>query len=524
MRFTRYIFTIFMAAILSGTGNSPPAFAASDPILQLDSENKIEIDLQMIVDDLLPLLLETAAAESEEEAAKLQGLMDLINVRALDRLYLESTITKEKGRTRATISLLPDTKEGLLPALFAVSPGEYRFGSYLAGEDVVLQFSLPNFSGFLSVALDLLADPQYHEMIPFLTVDEDGELDIFGIKPRQDLLPLLAGELDLVLFAPAAGPVGEVPPFTLALGATDGPALRDRILQILGQVAGPGMAEELTAMPGEPVGDFLSYPLPGGVSYAVSQDFLVVTSETERMAGLLAEPDRRFKPLRALEYGRLNGDRLLEMFASKAGAAGEDSSPEEQMKAELFKALGEEPMGMLEYRVTSGRPGSIDIEVIHPGSLMGLQYRMLRAGLAMAPKGQALKAERAKYQETTHVLDAAMTAYGVDHDGTFPADPQVLVEEGYLEYFPDLQPTPLGEYLEGGYTYVPLSDKAGAIVGYYLFVYGVDPHGGQDVFSAENMADPVHFQVARDGEPDGVVNFCYDGIAIDQVEMWRSED
>ena len=524
MRSTRYILTIFLAAVLSGTGSNLPAFAASDPILQLDSESKIEIDLQMIVDDLLPILLETAAAESEEEAAKLQLVMDLINVRALDRLYLESAITKEKGRTRATISLLPDAKEGLLPALFAVSPGEYRFGSYLAGEDVVLQFSLPNFSGFLSVALDLLADPQYHEMIPFLTVDEEGELDIFGIKPRQDLLPLLAGELDLVLFSPVAGPVGEVPPFTLALGTADGPALKDRILQILGQFAGPEMAAELAAMPGEPVGDYLFYPLPGGVSYAVSQDFLVVTSETERMANLLAEPDRRFKPVRALEYGRLNGDRLLEMFASEAGAASEDSSLEDQMRTELFKALGDEPVGMLEYRVTSGRPGSIDIEVSHPGTLLGLQYRMLRTALTMAPKGQALKADRARYQDITHLLDTALTAYGVDHDGTFPADPQVLVEEGYLESFPDLQLTPLGEYLEGGYTYVPLSDEAGTIVGYYLFVYGVDPHGGHDVFTAENLADPAHFQVARDGKPDGVVNFCYDGIAIDHVEEWRGDD
>jgi hypothetical protein len=125
------------------------------------------------------------------------------------------------------------------------------------------------------------------------------------------------------------------------------------------------------------------------------------------------------------------------------------------------------------------------------------------------------------YQEILHTVDAAMTEYGVDHDGIFPEQPQDLVAAGYLDKFPDLQPTPLGEYLEGGYTYVPLRDETGAVVGYYFFLYGVDPNSGFDVFTADNLADPDNFQVGRDGQLDGVVNFCYDGIALDQVEAWH---
>lgn len=524
MIFRRPIFTIFMAAIIYIAWNTQVAVAANDPILQLESESKIELDLKMMIDDLLPLALEAAAAESEDQAVWIQMLVDLINVRALDRLYLESELTKQEGRTKVSISLQPEVTDGLLPALFSISPGEYRFGSYLPEEEVTMVVSLPNFAGLLGVLLDLLATPQYRDLIPFLTVDDDGELDVFGVKPRQDLLPLLSGELDLVMFTPEEGYDEEMPPFTLAIGANEGSTLRERILEILGQFAGPEMAAELAAMPGEPVGDFMFFSLPEGLSYAVSPDYLVVTSETEKMATLLVEPDRDFKPVRALEYGRLNGDHLLMMFAAEAVAEGESGSPEDKMKAELLAALGEEPVGMLEYWVTSDQAGTIDMEIVHPGALMSMQYQMLKTMLTLAPQARALEKEREMYREILHSVDAAFTAYGEDHGGIFPEQPQVLVEAGYLDYFPELEPTPLGEYLEGGYTYVPLRDETNAIVGYYFFIYGVEPKSGQDVFTADNLADPENFQVGRDGKPDGVVNFCYDGIALDQVEAWQYHD
>jgi hypothetical protein len=37
------------------------------------------------------------------------------------------------------------------------------------------------------------------------------------------------------------------------------------------------------------------------------------------------------------------------------------------------------------------------------------------------------------------------------------------------------------------------------------------------------VTHPEAFHVASDGEPDGVVSFCYDGTAIAQVEAWRKE-
>jgi hypothetical protein len=97
------------------------------------------------------------------------------------------------------------------------------------------------------------------------------------------------------------------------------------------------------------------------------------------------------------------------------------------------------------------------------------------------------------------------------------------VETGYLSDLPDLEPTPLGVYVEDGYTYLPLRDETGTVVGHYFFVYGVDEHAGQDVFTPENLADPQGFRVARDGESDGVVGFSFDGVALEHVESWNDD-
>jgi hypothetical protein len=120
-------------------------------------------------------------------------------------------------------------------------------------------------------------------------------------------------------------------------------------------------------------------------------------------------------------------------------------------------------------------------------------------------------------------VDEALTRYGQEHDGTFPASLDELVEAGYLDALPDLAPTPLGVYVDGGYTYVPLRDESGTVVGHYFFVYGVDENAGRDVFTPDNLAEPEDFRVAKDGENDGVVGFSFDGVALEHVEDWSGD-
>ena len=114
---------------------------------------------------------------------------------------------------------------------------------------------------------------------------------------------------------------------------------------------------------------------------------------------------------------------------------------------------------------------------------------------------------------------ATKATEGHDENISFEA----LVATGYLDALPSLRPTPLGEYVDGGFTYLPLHDEEGSTVGYYFFVYGVDENAGYDVFTPENLADPAGFRAAKDGESDGVVGFSYDGIAIEHVEGWSGD-
>ena len=92
-----------------------------------------------------------------------------------------------------------------------------------------------------------------------------------------------------------------------------------------------------------------------------------------------------------------------------------------------------------------------------------------------------------------------------------------------LTFLPDLAPTPLGVYVDGGYTYVPLRDESGTVVGHYFFVYGGDENAGRDVFTPDNLAEPEDFRVAKDGENDGVVGFSFDGVALEHVEDWSGD-
>ena len=100
----------------------------------------------------------------------------------------------------------------------------------------------------------------------------------------------------------------------------------------------------------------------------------------------------------------------------------------------------------------------------------------------------------------------------------FPETLQGLVDAGYMDAVPgQVKPTTLGQYVDGGYTYVPVADDAGTIAGYYFIVYGMGEGTGFDILTPENMgADTFH--AARDGVPDGIVSYAYGGTEIPHVQ------
>jgi hypothetical protein len=221
------------------------------------------------------------------------------------------------------------------------------------------------------------------------------------------------------------------------------------------------------------------------------------------------------------QYVRVDVDRVLELVANMAEREGQWSE-KSRVRTEILRQIGEKPVGAIEI-ATSSRAGRIEMQVHQPGNILGLEYRLFRGFLAHAREFEEMEKTEHRYRDVTADLDEALTRYGQDHDGVFPENAEGLVEAGYLDRFPDLTPTPLGEYVDGGYTYVPLRDEAGTVAGYFLFVYGGGEGSGFDVFTPENLAHPEAFRMDSDGTKDGVANFCYDGTAIDQVNAWRKD-
>jgi hypothetical protein len=511
-----------LGLLLLWAGGTAPTRAADDPFLRMDSRNEVEVDLQQVVADFVPPILDMTAVKSEEEAAWLQGLLDLVGIYGLDRLHGKSNSNLQGGHASATITLQADAEGSLLQRATTMKAGRFHFARYLDRDKIALLTSITNLPETIEVLLDLLTEPRLQEALPVVSEDEDGREVVGGVAIRDDILPLLAGELDLVVFGPQPDAVSPLPDMILVIGAKDGAVLQDQLLEILAEHVGSEFAEMVAALPGEAVGDFTLRTLPMGLAYAVSDNYLVVGTDATHLQELLAHPAGKLKAVEALRYVWLNGDLLAPVLVSLAKQNTAGDEPGDPVQAALLHVLDEGPVGTAEF-IMNARPGRMELELDYHGTPLGLQYRIYRAMMAAMPAAVALEAQDGRYTQDVSIIDAAMTLYGVEHDGVFPAHVQDLVTEGYLDEFPDLLPTPLGAYLQGGYSYVPLRGEDGTVIGYYLFVFGMNPHGGYDVFTPENLAAPAQFRIGRDGIPDGVVSFCYDGTAVEQVEEWRGE-
>jgi hypothetical protein len=496
--------------------------AGAGPIVKQRTESAIEIDLGMIVDDFVPPLEALAAAEDETAPAKIRALMGLLGLNALDRLHIESSVNDERGISSLTVTLDPSADGGFLGDVFAIPTSRFGFGRYLKEDEAILVVYAAGIGERIAAFEAMFARPELRELAPMAPTDPLSLTAMWGVDARKDILPFLSGELGLIVFPCGADEECEVPKAALVLGLTDGPAFRETILNILGNILGEEPAAELRAMEGEPAGSFTFYPVMPGVSYAIAPDFGIVTTDPELLKEVVARRKGGFPTIDASSYVRVNGDLLVEMLAGLVAKAGADS-PQAGIVAEVLRVVGEEPVGTIELTgKTSG--GRAELEVRAPSSLYAAEYRFLKELFAAAPELAALDAQGKDLHAIVHEVDAALTRYGEEHDGTFPLNFEELVAAGYLDAVPDLTETPLGQYVDGGYTYLPLLDETGSVAGHYFFVYGAGENSGHDVFTPENLeANASTFRVAKDGARDGVVGFSFDGVAIEHVEAWNRE-
>ncbi len=114
--------------------------------------------------------------------------------------------------------------------------------------------------------------------------------------------------------------------------------------------------------------------------------------------------------------------------------------------------------------------------------------------------------------------------YSHEH-GTFPRDPQLLIDEGFLTSFPknpyhnrNMKPRSPSQPFTGDFTYLPLFDDRGKITGCVLVGYGPNLNGGRDIFTkGHDYFHLTSFKPEPDGHPDGVLHVLISQLGDYQV-------
>lgn len=523
------ILALLISLLVLGQIARTGAEEIGDPIVKLNGSQDIELDLAVMVDDLLPRLLAAAAEDDPEDAEMLGRIVDLVGFDALQRLTARTKQSRDHASSKFRITLDPDKNETLLYRLLTTPNRSCDFARYVRQDDLVLFVTLHNFPHYLEVFLDFLAQPEMAEVMGEMPLNSEGDLDLGGFVPRRDLLPLLAGELDFFfLEAPVDAPVSPMSaPYFLVLGATDGFALRDRILEIAGMVGGDAEGEissMLASADPEMVGDFEMKVLPIGAAIAVNQDYLVIGMAPEAMREMLRAAKGDLRVPDGIEWAHIDGAKygaFMESVMDMASMMSPEDPAEDEWLMEIYSVLFQhmDSEEILYRSRKDGLEGQIDVD----GPILSGLYQMLPTLLDELPELMAAeKEDEAKnaYRGAVGQVDEAMMAYAVAHDGTYPEDPTQLLEEGYLQDWPFAAETPAGQYSDWSYSYHTYRDESGAVNGYLFFVYGGGEGTGFDVYTTENVAAAGPFQVDRDGTPDGVVSFCYDGVTIPMMENY----
>ncbi len=534
MTMPRKIAITMLLGLCLGFSSFAIAETPGDPIVQLDTSAKMELDLSLMIDEMMPLLLSAMAEEDEESAMMLDMFQELLGLEALQTLKMESKSTKDSAKSKMVVTLDPEMHDTLLFQFLNAENGKCGFSRYVNTDDLVMFMTVHNFPAYLTTLLDFIARPELADFTGDLPVNENGDLALGDFAPRTDLLPLLAGELDIfILDPPNEAPISPLQaPVVLVLGSTDGFALKALILELaamMGGDGGAGIAEMVNAVEIEQVGKFEFQELPMGGALAVSEDYLVLSFLPEKLREMLTARKGDLKVPDGLEWVYLNGPKYgayMDSIMEMAGAMGSTEDAETEWMMKFYDILFDhiEYEEILYRSIKNGIEITADVEgPVHTG-MYRVVYRLLEELPALMEQ-ERMKGEHDSELEDCRaaigVLDEAMTMYSLDNDGHYPDDPMQLVDQGYLSFFPLAEATPAGEYLAGGYTYHPQYDDSGMVVGYMLFAYAMGEGTGFDVYTPENLTADGNFTIGRDGMPDGVATYCYDGTAIAQIEAYN---
>jgi len=366
-----------------------PAAAADGPLLRADASSAYEVDLGRVRDDLLPLLRAAMRGEDPQETRDFEDFLDVSGVQALDRLRLVSRSSVDRSCASLELDLDPKADGGILAALCGVRGGRCRFARYVREADVLAFATLENLPGSLEALLPFLTRPASGPEAAWLSFDLAGEPAIAGVPVRGRLLPLLAGEIDVMQLQTAAG---GAPAVVLAVATCDGPALRDLLLGLAaGQAGGDEGAEGaamlglIRSLPAQQVGEFRMTALPMGPALAVSRDFLVLASDQAVLREMLARPRGDLRVPRGHGWLLARGEamaRWREDLARRAAARGQ-AGPSLPAMAQAFDGLRFDRFEMR----AAGNSRRLDLRFHAEGSPLNAGYRALCGMLAAAAAG-----------------------------------------------------------------------------------------------------------------------------------------
>ena len=523
-------FFILLSLFLLSFGYSAMAQEAGDPIIRMDSSSKTELDLSIMVQDMLPRLINIIAEEDPENAEMIQNMLDLIGIDALMNLKTETKESRDHSEAEMTLTLDPQKKDTLVYRLLTTPNGECNFAKNVSRDETVMFMTIHNFPHYLDVIFDFLASPEMVEMMEGeLPLNENGDLDLGGFVPRRDLLPLLSGEFDFfVLDSPEGAEANPMTmPFYLVLGAHDGFALRDKILEIASIMtgeAGEGITSMLDSIEPEMIGDFEMKVTPFGAAFAVSQDYLVIGMDPDSMREVLEGNKGDLKVPNGIEWAFINGPKYGDFLESALGMAAmmsPDDAGEMEWMMEMYGVLFDH----LEYEeiLYRSRTNGLEMEFVVDGPVLTGVYKMLPTLLDKLPEIMAMEKEKEyenEYRGAIAIIDDAMMAFASDHNGFYPEDPRELHQYGYMNDWPFMTETSIGDYFDWGYNYHPYYSEDAEVVGYIFVLFGGGEGTGYDLYTEENMATEGPFNIDRDGMPDGVASYCYDGVALDLVQEY----
>lgn len=363
-----------------------PAMADGGPFLRADARSVYEVDLARVRDDLLPLLRAAMRGEEPQEMRDFEDFLDVSGVQALDRLRLVSRSSVDRSCASLELDLDPRADGGILAALCGVPGGRCRFARYVREQDVLSFATLENLPGCLEALLPYLTRPATGPQAAWLSFDQDGDPAIAGIAVRGRLLPLLAGEIDVMQLQTATG---GAPAVVLAVATRDGPALSDLLLGLAagqaGGAEGAAMLGLVRSLPAQQVGEFRMTALPMGPALAVSRDFLVLASDQAVLREMLARPRGDLHVPRGHGWLLARGEamaRWREDLAQRAAARGQ-AGPALPPMAQAFDGLH---FDRLEMRAAGGRD-RLDLQFHAEGSSLNAGYRALCGMLAAEAVG-----------------------------------------------------------------------------------------------------------------------------------------